>query len=176
MQRTRIKHIPCLLAAALLGLVVMPIAVATANGPLAITSATGAKPHGQATLNSLKKQVTSLTRRIAVLERASADLRGGARPVGAAGGSLAGSYPNPSLAAGVVGRRQFANDAVASPQIADGSVSTQDITDGAIDRAKLALNAVGSAALIDGSVGRPDLANGAVDQTKLAQTRSGTAN
>src|SRR5947199_408342 len=133
-------------------LVLMPGALATANGPSTIASAAVAKPHRQTSLNSLKKQIISLNRRISALEHSGPTPQSTAKPVGPASGSLAGSYPNPRLASGSVDRAQLANDAVASPQIANGSVSTPDIAGGAVDQTKLAQNSVGSLALIDGSV------------------------
>lgn len=99
MKLTRAKPISALFVAAVLGLVVMPIALATANVP-AIARSAVAKPHGQASLNSLKslkKEIMSLNRRIAALEHSGVKPQTGAKPVGLAGGSLAGSYPNPSI-------------------------------------------------------------------------------
>lgn len=103
----QIAPIHALLGAAILGLLVMPVAFAGASSPQAQTSA------------STRAQLKSLKHRVSALETRSAPAAPTTLPpTGPAGGILEGSYPDPSgLTVGSVG----------APEILDGSVGAADL-------------------------------------------------
>jgi hypothetical protein len=77
---------------------------------------------------------------------------------GPAGGDLAGSYPNPSIAFG----------AVTNSKLAAGSVSNSKIVDSAVTASKIATGAVGSAEIANGAVGTAQIASDSVTRGKIA--------
>jgi hypothetical protein len=133
---TRIRLVYPALATAVLGLLVMPIALAgaAASGPTATANVT---------VNQLEKQILKLRSRVVSLQR------NGTVPRGPAGGSLRGSYPNPSLGDSSVSSRNIAVDAVGTPSLAPGAVNTSALAIGAVNGQKLAPSAVGAATLAD---------------------------
>jgi hypothetical protein len=88
-------------------------------------------------------------------------------PTGTAGGSLSGTYPSPTIASGVIGATQLANEAVTSAKIADGAVTSAKITASAVASTNIASNAVTSAKISDGTIANADLADNAVNSAKV---------
>lgn len=130
------------LAAVVVGLLVLGImGSAAATGGLRKT-----------TVKTLKRQLTSIAKRVAALE---AGTTGGPSPTGAAGGDLTGQYPNPTIAANAVG--------------------SAEITDGSIAGADIGTNAVGSAQVADGSLGAADLGTDSVASAEVAADAVGAS-
>jgi hypothetical protein len=134
------KPIHALFGAALLGAVVMPIAVAGAKDPQASASA------------NTKKQIKTLSRRVAALESKPAPptIPTTLPPSGPAGGSLVGSYPDPRLGP----------DTVSGDQISDGSIDNFDVR----------IDSLNGGNIRDGSVAQPDLGAQSVGAGELNGT------
>ncbi len=66
----------------------------------------------------------------------------GASPTGTAGGALAGTFPNPTLANGSVGSANIIDGSVSTVDLADNAVTTAKVADGAITSAKLSTTGV----------------------------------
>jgi hypothetical protein len=166
----RVAPIHALVGAAVLGLLVMPLAFA------------GAKPKASASAPNLRKQVKSLKKRVAALESRSTPgtlaptIPTTLPPSGRAGGDLAGSYPNPQIAPNAVGTGEIADNQVRPEDIFVNSLGQNQLATASVGIAELAQGAVGSFAITDGGVGQADLSAGSVGAGKLKGTYERVSN
>jgi hypothetical protein len=125
MPRSRMSRPAHLLAAAaIFGLLAMPVSFAAQESPHAAKAA-GTKKQ----IKKLKHQVAGLNARLKAVESKPdqvGQVPASLPPSGPAGGGLAGTYPNPLIAA----------DSIGASQVADGSLGTSELS-GSIPAARV---------------------------------------
>ncbi|MGB7684845.1 MAG: hypothetical protein WBL45_03590 [Solirubrobacterales bacterium] len=156
MDRPSAGWLQPLLAAAVLALIVTPVAIAESNG--AATSKAQPK-RVLKQVKELKKLTVQLAKRVLALEAGrpgQAEVLTGS-PSGPAGGDLVGEYPGPELRTDTVFSENIVNNAILGTDIFNGTIQSADIAAEAVRDAQIAEGSVASTDITDRSVSQLDL-------------------